>query len=150
MAYDRDAVVGFLKRHYDFLVRMAHLDPAWIEQPPPPGWSDEQLAVDILRVLGCSKQVIDLLRHLRYLQNNLDSSEFQIHSETSATSYLRNGGWFSRQTPKSCQGHNLGYLGLMPFAEDCPPGLISLTHGDMAWIIDTDEGTVVAHVYNLS
>jgi hypothetical protein len=68
MAYDRDTVVGFLKRHYDLLIQMAYLDAAAIEHPPRSGWSDSQLAVDILRVLGRSKKAIDLVRHLPYLR----------------------------------------------------------------------------------
>jgi hypothetical protein len=41
IAYGRDVVVNSLKRYYDVLVRMAYLDPAVIEYPPPSGLSDD-------------------------------------------------------------------------------------------------------------
>jgi hypothetical protein len=59
IAYGRDVVVNSLKRHYDVLVRMAYLDPAVIEYPPPSGLSDDQLAADILCSLGRSENAID-------------------------------------------------------------------------------------------
>jgi hypothetical protein len=57
---------------------MAYLDPAQIECPPPSGWSDDQLAVDILRGLGRSGKVIDLLQHLPYLRENDDDKNVRF------------------------------------------------------------------------
>ncbi|KAF2639090.1 hypothetical protein P280DRAFT_403991 [Massarina eburnea CBS 473.64] len=152
MAYDRDAIVGCLKRHYDLLVRMAYLNPTTIQEPPPSGWSDDQLAIDILRAMGRSEKVIDLLRHLPYLHETKHYDEdIHIYPETMAISYRNDTGWFRGQTAESCQGKTLGYLCLMPFEEDCPPGFISLTYGNLAtdWIIDIDEGVMFASDGNI-
>ena len=151
MAYDRDVVVNSLKRHYNVLVLMAYLDPAVIEYPPPSGWSDDQLAVEILRALGRSEKVIDLLRHLPYLRESYSDERWQVYPETRATSYLRDVGWFKGQTAESCQGKNMLHLCLMPFDGDCPPGFIPLTYGREAtcWIIDTDEGALEAYRHAL-
>jgi hypothetical protein len=48
--------------------RAAYLNPHTIGAPPPDGWSDEQLVVDILRTLGRTERVIDLLRYMPYIR----------------------------------------------------------------------------------
>jgi hypothetical protein len=68
MAYNRDVLIACVQRHYGLLVRFAYLNPDAIETPPPSGWTDEQLASDILQLLGHDEKVIDLLRHQPYLK----------------------------------------------------------------------------------
>lgn len=141
MAYDRDLVVRCVQRHYDLIVRFAYLDPAAIETPPPSGWTDEQLAVDILRLLGRDEKVIDLLRHLPYI-NVRYFDRYEVMVDTIPINYLRCGDRFKDLTVDSCQGKTASELCLFPDAAEWPPSLISLTEGRDAtwWIIDTDEG----------
>lgn len=148
MAYNRDIIVNCLKRHYELLVRMAYLDPTVIQHPPPEGWSDQQLAVDVLRVLGRSEKVIDLLRHLPYLRCNIDDEKWEIYPETRAISYLRDVDLLRSKPADSCRGKGLFDLLMMPFAADYPPDMISLTYGRDAtfWVIDTEEGRKVVHL----
>jgi hypothetical protein len=70
MAYDRDVVVNCITRHYDVLIRMAYLDPAAVRHSPPEGWSDDELAVDVLRSSNRSDNVVDVLRYLPYNVHN--------------------------------------------------------------------------------
>lgn len=141
MAFDRDTTVQCLKRHYDLLVRLAYLPAAVVQNPPPEGWSDDQLAVDILRALGRSETVIDLLRHLPYLRRDVHDERWEVYPETRSISYLTGVDLLRGVTVESCS-KGLGHLLLMPSLEDCPDGFISLTYGRDAtcWVLDTDEG----------
>jgi hypothetical protein len=148
MAYNRDIVVNCIKRHYDLLVRAAYLDPANIQYPPADGWSDEQLVVDVLRVLGRSDKVIDLLRHLPYIKDSAEN--FYIYHETHPMSYLRGTDLVGNLKAEECQGKDLCELLLMPVPADWPAGFISLSHGREGtwWVIDTTKGLIVnTHAY---
>lgn len=72
MVYDGNAVVLCIKRHYELMVKAAYFDFAEIRYPPGKGWSDEQIAVDIIRACGRSEEVIDLLRHLSHNKKLFD------------------------------------------------------------------------------
>jgi hypothetical protein len=145
MAYDRDVVVRCIKRHYELLVKAAYFDPAEIRHPPDEGWSDEQLAVDILRVFGRSEEVIDLVRHLPYIKQLDGDQKDEVYFESRHLSYLRDTSPFRYLTVKECQGKNLGDKLLMPIVEDWPAGFISLTRDQFAtwWLIDTKKGLAV-------
>jgi hypothetical protein len=69
MAFERDIVIKCVQRHYDLLVRAAYLDPKIIQTPPLESWSEVEIMADVLRALGRSEAVIDLLRHLPYSIN---------------------------------------------------------------------------------
>ncbi|KAI0546596.1 hypothetical protein F4679DRAFT_557294 [Xylaria curta] len=144
MPYDRDAIASRLTRYYDLLVRMAYLDPAVIQRPPPQGWSDDKLAVDILRVMNRSDKAIDLLRHLPYVRQDLRDEKWEIYPETQPISYLRDGRLLRGKTAESCAGKDLHYLNMMPFNVEYPTGMISLTFGRDAtfWVIDMDAGQI--------
>jgi len=139
MVHDRDVAVNCVKRYYDLLVRAAYLDPNAIELPPPEGWSDEQLTVEILRALGRSETVIDLLRHVPYIRT---LPRYEVDEETIAINYLRNADRFKGATVESCRGKTVDDFCLMPQDADWPASFISLTEGREGtwWIIDTDEG----------
>ncbi|KAK8115570.1 hypothetical protein PG984_012072 [Apiospora sp. TS-2023a] len=121
---------------------MAYLDPAVVQSPPPQGWSDDELAVDVLRALGRSENVIHLLRRLPYLRQDIQDEKWEVYEETRPLSYLRGANAFGDRTAEDCCDQGLHKLGLMPFNVAYPPGMISLTAGREAtfWIIDTDEG----------
>lgn len=122
---------------------MAYLDPAAIQSPPLQGWSDDELAVDELRALGRSENVIHLLRRLPFLRQDLHDEKWEVYEETRSLSYLRGAGFLGGgRTPEACRSQGLFKLGLMPFDAAYPPGMISLTAGREAtfWVIDTDEG----------
>ena len=144
MPYNRDVVVNCIERHYDLLVRMAHLDPDVILRPPPEGWSDEQLAVDTLQKWERSARVIDLLRHMPYLSKNMFMEKYEVYIETEASIYLRNYGWLQDEFVSKEHSHRYGntYGFMMPFEEESPAGLIPLSQGNdgTVWMIDTDEG----------
>ncbi|KAH8719552.1 hypothetical protein GQ44DRAFT_658968 [Phaeosphaeriaceae sp. PMI808] len=144
MAYDRAIVVNCIKRYYDLLIEAAYLDPASIRYPLDHGWTDEQLVVDILHVLGRSEEVIDLLRHLPYIQQPPDVDKYEVYEETVPASYLRGTDIVENLTAEECQGKSISDLLLMPLSADWPTGFISLSHGRDAtwWVIDTTEGIV--------
>jgi hypothetical protein len=60
-------IITCLNHRYNLLTRLAHLPPFLLLRPPSTGWTDAELAVDILRAFGRSEAVIELLRHLPYL-----------------------------------------------------------------------------------
>jgi hypothetical protein len=146
MVHNRDVLVNCIKRYYDLLVRAAYLDPNAIETPPPSGWTDEQLEVDILRALGRSEAVIDLLRHMPYIKSDSAPQyhpRYEVWEETVAVNYLRSANRFEGATAEQCKEKTLSEFFLMPVDAEWPAGFISLTEGRDAtsWIIDTDEGT---------
>jgi hypothetical protein len=148
MAYDRDVLVRCFKRHYELLVKAAYFDPAEVRYPPEEGWSDEQLAVDILRVFGRSEEVIDLLRYLPYIKQLDGDSKDEIYFETRHFSYLRDTWPFKSCTVEECQGKQLFDKLLMPSPEDWPAGLIALTQNIYGtwWIIDTAKGLEIRSI----
>jgi hypothetical protein len=68
---------------------VAYFDPAEIRYPSSEGWSDKQLVIDIMRDYGHSKEVIDLLRHLLYVEQLDGDSKDELYFETQHLSYLR-------------------------------------------------------------
>jgi hypothetical protein len=149
MAYDRDVVVNCIKRHYELLVKAAYFDPAEVRYPPAEGWSDEQLAVDVLRVFGRSEDVIDLLRHLPYIKQLDGDDKDEVYFESRHLSYLRDTSPFKFLTAEECRGRQLWDKLLMPHPAEWPAGLISLTKDVHAtwWIIDTAKGLAMLPIH---
>jgi hypothetical protein len=145
MAYDRDVVVRCFRRHYELLVKAAYFDPAEIRYPPEEGWSDEQLAVDILRVFGRSEAVIDLLRHLPYIKQLDGDFRDEVYLGSQSLSYLRDTPPMQSLTVEKCQGKQLSDELLMPGPEDWPAGFIALTQDIYGtwWVIDTAKGLAI-------
>lgn len=146
MAFDRDVLVNCIKRHYELLVKAAYLDPAEVRYPPLEGWDDEQLAVDILQVLGRSESVIDLLRHLPFIKQLDGFDEDEVWLSTRHLSYMRDTSPMKGLTAQKCQGKQLFDYLLMPGPEDWPAGFISLTchQHSIWWIIDTQKGLAMS------
>lgn len=145
MAYDRDLVVRCIKRHYALLVKAAYFDSTEIRYPPDEGWSDEQLAVDIMRAFGRSEEVIDLLRYLPYIKQPDGDSKDEIYFETQHLSYLRDTWPFKYLTVEKCQGKKLFDKLLMPSPQDWPASFVALTQDIYAtwWILDTAKGLTI-------
>lgn len=118
MAYNRDLVIRCIKRHYELLVKAAYFDSAEIRYPPDEGWTNEQLAVDVVRAFGRSEAVIDLLRHLPYIKQLDGHCKVEIYFETQHLSYLRDTWPFKSLTVEKCQGKKLFDKLLMPSTED--------------------------------
>ncbi|KAK8054316.1 hypothetical protein PG996_013617 [Apiospora saccharicola] len=125
MAFDPEAIATCFRRRYELL-----------------GWSDDELAVDQLRALGRSENVIHLLRRMPFLRQDLHDEKWELYEETRPLSYLRGDSVLGVRTSEECRDQGLHKLGLMPFDAAYPPGMISLTAGREAtfWIIDADEG----------
>ena len=156
-SYDRDALVGYVQRHYELLVRMGHLAPAAVRQPPVGGWSDAALHVEALRALGRDETVIDLLRHLPYARAGApgtkgEAHDAAVHYETFALSYLR-AHWQPDQDDEDgdMPWHQLplAMLGLAPFDGPMDAHLVSLTRDDAqvgtVWVVDTQRGCIYPH-----
>ncbi|KAF2865701.1 hypothetical protein BDV95DRAFT_506531, partial [Massariosphaeria phaeospora] len=138
MPYDRATVVACLTRHFDILIRTAYLPASSVRRPPPTGWSDADLAVDVLRALGRSEMVIDLLRYLPYLPRPDEGveSKWEVWPETEAISYLRDGGNLGGVVAEECRGvgkvgMGMGWveMGLMPKEGEWREGMVSLSGG---------------------
>lgn len=138
MPFNRDALVPCLTRHYDLLACAAFLDPGAIQTPSPEGWSDEQLMADVLRTLGRSEKVTDLLRHLSYI----NSTDYEVYwDETTPINYLKGGeGYHRGLTAEECKAKSVSEVLLMPYPGSYPASFVSLTEGKEAtrWVIDTD------------
>jgi hypothetical protein len=147
MVHDRDLLIHCITRFYALLVHAAYLDPAMILTPPPSGWSDVELPVEILRALGRSEAVIDLLRHMPYIKELPHPLCYEVDEVTVPINYLRDADPFDGATVDSCSGKTIDDddFFLMPNHGDWPASFISLTRGREAtwWIIDTDEGKYI-------
>ena len=145
MAYDRDVVVNCIKRHYALLVKAGYFDSLEVRHPPDEGWSDSQLAVNVLRAFGRSDKVIDLLRYLPYIKQLDGDDQDEVYFETQHLSYLRDTWPFRSLTVEKCHGKQLADKLLMPHPADWPAGFVSLTRHQHAtwWIIDTAKGLMV-------
>lgn len=135
--YNPGDVIRGLAEYYQLLSQAAYFPPSTIDVPPPEGWSDAQLDIDLLRTFGRSDTIVDLLRHLPYVQGN-PNGEWQIAPETFAVRYLR--GPHSVSWADDYQ--RARWAPVMPM-EDLPSHMVALTtghHGSTAWLLDTSEG----------
>lgn len=82
----RDAIAHGLATLYSKLASAAYFSPAFIQSPPPGGWTDAQLDTSGL-LHGKGDAVIDLVRHLPFLQP-VRGAHWPIHPKTLAMSYL--------------------------------------------------------------
>ncbi|KAK1713996.1 hypothetical protein BDP67DRAFT_565529 [Colletotrichum lupini] len=144
--YSHDELVLLIKKHYQLLIDMAYFEPEDVRWPPEPaGWSDEDLNVNALQMLGRDIKVIQLLRHIPYPRKK----NTEVYFASMAISYLhehwqpengRRVNWYKR---------SFCALGLAPFDGPMPPHLITLTCEEseigITWVIDTDRGCVYPH-----
>jgi hypothetical protein len=77
--------------------------------------------------------------------------KYEVYVGTEASVYLRNRGWLKDKWANKPSSSKYGrfYDLIMPFTEDSPPQLITLSEGldGTSWLIDTDQGTYDIHVH---
>lgn len=139
--YDQNELVSLIKGYYELLVEMAYFETEHVRWPPEPaGWSDFELNVDSLRLLGRNETVIDLLRHIPYPCED----RAEIHSWATAISYLREHWRPEEHGQPGWHQKNLCMLGLAPYDGYTPPNFICLTQDSSTigiwWVIDTERG----------
>lgn len=138
-AYDRDVLVRCLTRQFETLARMGYIEDSNIQHAPPGGWEDSQIDAKSLRIMGRNETVIDLLRHLPYLEH-----ECEVLPETTLIKYLGRK-WDETVADKMAKSKSLlDFYPLMPFDAEPEPGMICVTYGreGVWWLIDTAEGYV--------
>lgn len=87
MPYDRDQVVKAVTDYYEFLTRL-HVEDDDIKWPPPEGWPS--ITKDRFGPLDKTDKVIELLRHLPYVQNEHDFTPTQVWPLCGCADYT---GW---------------------------------------------------------
>jgi hypothetical protein len=116
-----DALTAFYKQ----VVKHPHLDDAALKTPPISGW--ETVDSDALRELGKSEEVIELLRHLPYLEADGRYEKLLVQYETVAIAYT--------QHPST----------LMEEVNPLPSNCVYLTEGvdreGYSLILDVEKGT---------
>ena len=134
--YNRDVVVRCLTRLYETLVQMGYMEDSNIQRAPPGGWDDTKIDAKSFRIMGRNETVIDLLRHLPYLED-----VYEVMPDTKPIKYL-DQRWDDSLTDKMAESKSLVNLLLMPFETPPEPGMICLTDGrDGDWLlIDTQNG----------
>ena len=84
----RSDVAVALSAFYEQVVRFPHLDDSALKTPPSAGWETVDSAA--LRELGKSEAVIELLRHLPYLEATGEYDKLLVQYETVAIAYTKN------------------------------------------------------------
>ncbi|KAK7994001.1 sulfate transporter 4.1 [Apiospora arundinis] len=158
--YDRDVIVAGLTRYYETLAKMAFFPASLIQYPPGEGrcWGDDDgfLPEDKIRLLGFNDRVVDLLRHLPYLDVDEaahgDERWPAVVGRGEPQRYLADNPTLNEDlTASDATPENLCATGLFPFPEKMPDGLVPIAGGcaDGAptgwWIVDTNAGTVIVY-----
>lgn len=94
-----DALTAFYKQ----VIRHPHLDDAALNFPPSSGW--ETIDSAVLRELGKSEAVTELLRHLPYLEAPGRYDRLLVQYETVAIAYTQNPSTLMEQVnplPRNC------------------------------------------------
>jgi hypothetical protein len=94
-----DALTAFYKQ----VIRHPHLDDAALKTPPSSGW--ETIDSAVLQELGKSEAVIELLRHLPYLEAHGRYEKLLVQYETVSIDYTQHPSAFMEQVnplPENC------------------------------------------------
>ncbi|KXH38507.1 hypothetical protein CSIM01_05632 [Colletotrichum simmondsii] len=142
--YSHDELVSLIKKHYQLLIDMAYFEPEDVRWPPEPaGWSDEDLNVNALQILGRDIKVIQLLRHIPYPRKK----NTEVYFASMAISYLHEH--WQPENGRRVNWHKRSFcaLGLAPFDGPMPPHLITLTccvypHADEYYLFDDEPAEV--------
>ncbi|KAF2219280.1 hypothetical protein BDZ85DRAFT_44503 [Elsinoe ampelina] len=143
-SYSPQLVAECLLRHYELLASMAYFDKSKIKHPPPEGWSDKELHIDLLRHLDRSDAVIELLRRIPYIQDDM-VEEWEVFFGAFSISYLQKSWRMWRINKEALAKKDWSEMGLAPFDATPPPEVITLTTGRYAtfWCIDTKKGSII-------
>ncbi|WQF87963.1 hypothetical protein CDEST_12977 [Colletotrichum destructivum] len=82
--YGHDAVIESIKQCFELLSRMVSFRFECIKSPPESGWSDDELPLEKFRILGFNERVVEILRHLPYVESNKP-----VYPSTQSISYLK-------------------------------------------------------------
>ncbi|KFA74481.1 hypothetical protein S40288_11141 [Stachybotrys chartarum IBT 40288] len=134
-----DELAQCLTEYYQLLARMAYMPASVIQYPPPDGWSDEDIDVQLLRKLDFSDVAIQAVRKLPYVTGQ----EWEVWPETWCLNYLRN----TSSVPEPDWTKDYEKYGTAPPrpAEWMPKTMLALTYGFAAatpWILDTKTGLI--------
>lgn len=128
--YSRDEAVSAIRSFYQFFSTLPSLPPEYIWEPPSGGWAE--INSHSLGHLGKNKDVIDLLRHIPYINDT------QIAFQTTAIDYASDAmNWYRDKNAiqREC---------LVPFAAgEIPEEVVVLTDGGKwgSWLLlDTKAG----------
>ncbi|OTA54214.1 hypothetical protein K449DRAFT_202600 [Hypoxylon sp. EC38] len=114
--YSRDETVNAVLRFYHEVIRHPYLNDDILIVPPPNGW-------DSINIQGKNEVVLDLLRHLPYLQPERQYERLLVHWETIPTCYSDDREFY-------------------PLPAHCVYLTRSLDREGTSLILDTNEGTI--------
>jgi hypothetical protein len=83
----RQEIVDAITAFYQEVIRQPYLADRALRIPPASGW--DNLDVEALKNLGKTDGVIDLLRHLPYLEARGEYEKVLIGNDTTPVSYLK-------------------------------------------------------------
>jgi hypothetical protein len=125
--YNREQIVAAVTEFYQFLTTLPFVEPDEILYPPPEGWP--QITKDKFAFLNKTDEVIELLRHLPYLDSS--RGEWNIFPWTKSCDYLK--------------GNVKAYIPFPPEDDyEFPTWVINLTYSEGNYgkylMLDTTDG----------
>lgn len=126
--YSREAAISAITDLYESLTTLLYVEPTDILYPPPGGWPHITQENEAFASLNKTDEVIELLRHLPYLDS-------------------RRNQWYIRPWSTACDYVNKDprkYLPVVPDEFEFPPWVITLTDSGrygQSLIFDTSDGT---------
>lgn len=136
-AYSRDETVSAVLNFYNYLASIGAIPESAIKPAPDSGWED--ISAETLAPLGKDDTVIDLLRHLPYISDNVDGNR-QIAYQTNPIVFNWHGIKWNVEKNKIA-----GLLTPVGPGE-IPSHVVCLTEGGRygSWLLlDTQEGLFV-------
>jgi hypothetical protein len=135
--YSRDETVSAIKSFYEFLTTLPGLLPSAIQDAPPNGWPE--IDPNTLAPLKKNEAVIDLLRHIPYIDNNNSRGTVEIAYKTLALQFNRP----AKKRPIDFSKLEGSYI---PVGCELPEHVVALTKGGEygSWLLlDTQEGKLL-------
>lgn len=134
--YSRDTAVSAIRSFYQFFATLPTLPPEYIWEPPSGGWPE--ISSISLGHLGHNKDVIDLLRHIPYINDT------QIAFQTTAIDY-------ASDAMKWCLDKNAAQQGsIVPYAAGIIPEHVAvLTDGGRygSWLLLDTRAGIAASIH---
>lgn len=139
--YSRDEVVAELTSFYKFLTKL-YLPSSVVKTPPPEGWPE--ITAEYLAPLKKTEIVVDLIRHLPFIQRDECEEPYQVYWSTAAVDFA--GNYVKRQISQPKPSLD----GIEPPEENgrIPSHVLTFAtpaegiHG-FYFNIDTERGTIV-------
>ena len=140
--YDRDAIVTSMTRYYTLLSKMVSINPADIELAPKEGRHDDEIPLEVLRLLGFSDRMIDFVRHAPFVGSN----DRPVYYSTSTLNYCRHLFNYSEEEYLVGDSH---MVEMWPLPDQrISEGIVPLSRplqGDDRgtwWLLDTNNGVL--------